>query len=105
MKRGVASGNKAKPISRKQMKSVNNALLSWNSQPCIRKLVYVNTTFNTAGRSGEMAYICLDNRAYWDYHDEKLYFSQKEMKVGEEKNSNFVFDAEWINIGSSLYIF
>ena len=52
-----------------------------------------------------MAYICLDNRAYWDYHDEKLYFSQKEMKVGEEKNSNFVFDAEWINIGSSLYIF
>jgi hypothetical protein len=94
IKLGVASSNKSKPIGRALMKNVNETLLSINSYQSIRKAVYVGSTFNTAGRSGEAAYMCFDEGCYWDYDDEKLYFHQKEMKVGEEKNNNFVSDAE-----------
>jgi hypothetical protein len=49
------------------------------------------------------------NGAYWDYDDENIYFSQKAMKVDEEKNNNYFSDAEWYQLdqhfGSSLYIF
>lgn len=94
MKLGVASSNKSKPIGRVLIKNVIETLLSINSFQSIRKAVYVGTTFNSAGRSGEASYMCFDGGCYWDYDDEKLYFSQKEMKVGEEKNNNFVSDAE-----------
>jgi hypothetical protein len=92
---GVASSNKAKPIGRIQLKSINEALLSINTLISIRKLVYVSTTFNSAGRSGEAAFACFDKGSFWDPDDEKFYFSQKEMKVGEEKNNNFVSDSEF----------
>lgn len=39
--------------------------------------------------------MCFDNGAFWDADDEKFYFSQKEMKVGDEKNNNFVSDSEF----------
>jgi hypothetical protein len=38
--------------------------------------------------------MCFDDGCYWNYDDERLYFSQKEMKVGEEKNNKFVSDSE-----------
>lgn len=56
-----------------------------NTLMSILKLVYVGTTYNSVGRSGEAAYSCFDNGSYWDSDDEKFYFSQKEMKVGDEK--------------------
>lgn len=65
-----------------------------NTLMSILKLVYVGTTYNSVGRSGEAAYSCFDNGSYWDSDDEKFYFSQKEMKVGDEKNDNFVSDSE-----------
>ena len=88
IKLGVASSNKSKPIGRALMKNVNETLLSINSYQSIRKAVYIGSTFNTAGRSGEATYMCFDEECYWDYDD------QKEMKVGEEENNNFVSDAE-----------
>lgn len=94
IKRGVLSYNKSKPVGRTQMRNVIETLLSINSNSSSRKAVYAGTTFNSAGRSGEVAYMCYDEGTYWDYDDEKLYFQQKEMKVGEEKNNNFVSDAE-----------
>ena len=94
IKRGVSSSNKSKPVGRVQMRSVIETLITINSTASLRKAVYTGTTFNSAGRSGEVAYMCFDSGCYWDYDDEKLYFSQKEMKVGEEKNNNFVSDAE-----------
>jgi hypothetical protein len=94
IKRGVMSTNKSKPVGRVQMKIINETLLGINSHQSIRKAVYAGTTFNSAGRSGEAAYMCLDDGCYWDHDDEKLYFFQKEMKVGEEKNNNFVSDSE-----------
>jgi hypothetical protein len=36
-----------------------------------------------------------DKGSFWNPDDEKFYFSQKEMKVGEEKNDNFVSDSEF----------
>jgi hypothetical protein len=36
-----------------------------------------------------------DKGSFWNPDDEKFYFSQKEMKVGEEKNNNFVSDSEF----------
>ena len=59
-----------------------------NTLMSILKLVYVGTTYNSVGRSGEAAYSCFDNGSYWDSDDEKFYFSQKEMKVGDEKKKN-----------------
>ena len=94
IKRGVMSSNKSKPVGRAQMRNVIETLLSINSNSSARKAVYAGTTFNSAGRSGEVAYMCFDEGSYWDYDDQKLYFQQKEMKVGEEKNNNFVSDAE-----------
>ena len=64
MRRGVQSSNKAKPIGRLQLKSVIGALLSINTNASIRKAVYIGTTFNSAGRSGEAAFMCLDHGAY-----------------------------------------
>ena len=66
-----------------------------NSYAAIRKAVYVGTTFNSAGRSGEAAYTCIDNGAYWDYDEEKFYINQKEIKVGEEKNNDYVSDSKY----------
>ena len=95
MKRGVLSSNKSKPIGREQLKSVNETSLPMNSYAAIRKAVYVRTTFNSAGRSGEAAYTCIDNGAYWDYDEEKFYINQKEIKVGEEKNNDYVSDSKY----------
>lgn len=64
MKRGVQSASKAKPIGRKQINNVNETLLSINTSASIRKAVYVGTTFNSTGRSGEAAYACLDDGAF-----------------------------------------
>ena len=90
MRRRVQSSNKAKTIRRLQLGSVIGASLSINTNASIRK--HVGTTFNSAGSSGEAAFMCLDQGAYWCYDDEKFYFSQKKMGVGEEKNNNFVSD-------------
>lgn len=95
MKRGVLSSNKSKPIGREQLKSVNETLLSMNSYTAIRKAVYVGTIFNSAGRSGEAAYSCIYDGAYWDYDEEKFYISQKEIKVREKKNNNYVSDSKY----------
>jgi hypothetical protein len=95
MKRVVASSNKTKPVGRVLMRNVNETLIiSINTYQSIRKAVYAGCTFNSAGPSGEASYMCFDDGCYWDYDDEKLYFSQKEMKVGEEKNNNVVSDSE-----------
>ena len=64
--------SKAKPIGREQINNVNQTLLSINTPASIRKAVYVGTTFNSAGRSGETAYTCLDDGAFWDYDEEKF---------------------------------
>ena len=95
MKRGILSSNKSKPIGREQLKSVNETSLPMNSYAAIRKAVYVGTTFNSAGRSGEAAYTCIDDGAYWDYDEEKFYINQKEIKVGEEKNNDYVSDSKY----------
>ena len=102
MKRGVISLNKAKPLGREQIRNVLQILFSVNTFTSIRKAVYVGTTFNSAGRSGECAYTCIDNGTYWDYDEEKLYMAQKEIKVAEEKTitmyriMNIIY---WISIG------
>ena len=86
------------------MKNVNEALLSYQS---IRKAVYIGSTLNTAGRSGEATYMYFDEEYYWDYDDEKLYFHQKEMKLGRRKTTisyrmrNLMLS---INTGSSVSI-
>jgi hypothetical protein len=95
MKRGVISSNKAKPLGREQIRNVLQTLFSVNTFTSIRKAVYVGTTFNSAGRSGECAYTCIDNGTYWDYDEEKLYMAQKEIKVAEEKNNNYVSDYKY----------
>lgn len=105
IKRGIASSNKSKPIGRMQMKNINETLLSINTYASIKKAVYVGTTFNSAGRSGESAYICIDSGAFWDYDDEIFYFSQKEMKVGEEKRNNFVSDSEFYSLDQYWLLF
>ena len=76
IKRGVMSSNKSKPVGRTQMRNVIETLLSMNSNSSARKAVYAGTTFNSAGRSGEVAYMCFDEGSYWDYDDQKLYFQQ-----------------------------
>jgi hypothetical protein len=70
IKLGVATSNKAKPIGRVLMNNVIETLLSINSFQSIRKAVYAGTTFNTAGRSGEAAFMCYDDTCYWDYDDD-----------------------------------
>lgn len=87
IKRGVSSTNKSKPVGRVQMRSAIETLITINSTSSLRKAVYAGTTFNSAGRSGEVAYMCFDNSCYWDYDDEQLSFHQKEMKVGGEKTT------------------
>lgn len=94
IRRGVASSNKSKPIGREQVKGVVDTLLKTNTPSSVRKAVYVATTFNTAGRSGEAAFSVIDSGTYWDYDDQKLYFNQKENKVGGEKSNNFVSDSK-----------
>ena len=94
IKVGVASSNKSKPIGRTMIKNIIETLFQINTKQSITKAIYVGTTFNSAGRSGEAAFTCIDTGCYRDLDEEKLYFNQKEMKVGEEKKNSFVSDSE-----------
>jgi hypothetical protein len=41
--------------------------------------------------------MCYDDGCYWDYDDEKLYFSQIEMKVGETSDAEtYLIDEFWL---------